>query len=113
MLELPTGDRRGGFNPLGGVAVVADTTWAAIQGRNALMAEWEDGANSDYNSEAYRAELEETVKNPAKPVRSKGDVDAAFAAAAQTVTADYYVPHIAHAQMEPPARARPIRRRQA
>lgn len=103
VLELPIGDRKGGYNPLGGVAVVADNTWAALQGRAALNVEWDDGANADYNSQAYRAELENVVKQPQRVVREKGDVDAAFAAAATTVSADYYVPHIAHAQMEPPA----------
>ncbi len=108
VLELPAGDRpapgnQGGFNPLGGVAVVADNTWAAIQGRNALEIEWEDGANADYDSAAYRAELEASVKEPQRVVREKGDVEAAFAGASNVVTADYYVPHLAHAQMEPPA----------
>ncbi len=103
VLPLPIGDRKGGFNPLGGVAIVADNTWAAISGRNVLSVEWEDGDNADYDSQAYRAALEDVVKRPQRVVREKGDVDGAFAAAAKTVTADYYVPHIAHAQMEPPA----------
>ncbi|NNE39999.1 MAG: xanthine dehydrogenase family protein molybdopterin-binding subunit [Marinicaulis sp.] len=103
VLKLPVGKREGGFNPLVGVAVVADNTWAAIEGRRALNIEWEEGANADYDSASYRAELEASVKSPQRVVRDKGDVDAAFASAAQTLTADYYVPHIAHAQMEPPA----------
>lgn len=102
VLELPTGSPAQ-FNPLGGVAVVADNTWAALQGRNALDIEWEDGGNADYDSQAYRAELEATVKSPQRVVREKGDVNGALASAAQTVTAGYYVPHLAHAQMEPPA----------
>ncbi|MEL7488333.1 MAG: molybdopterin cofactor-binding domain-containing protein, partial [Pseudomonadota bacterium] len=40
VMELPIGDRKGGFNPLGGVAVIAENTWAAIEGRNALSIEW-------------------------------------------------------------------------
>ena len=103
VLEMPIGDRQGGFNPLGGVAVVADNTWAAIRGRNALSIEWEESGNADYDSAAYRQELEATVSAPQRSVRNKGDIDAAFATAANVVTADYYVPHIAHAQMEPPA----------
>ncbi|MEO1135870.1 MAG: molybdopterin cofactor-binding domain-containing protein, partial [Pseudomonadota bacterium] len=108
VLELPASNRsapgnQGGFNPLGGVAVVADNTWAAIQGRNALQIEWQDGDNADYDSQAYRAELEATVRSPQRVVREKGDVDAAFASAAQVTSAEYYVPHLAHAQMEPPA----------
>ncbi|MEL7488789.1 MAG: molybdopterin cofactor-binding domain-containing protein, partial [Pseudomonadota bacterium] len=56
-----------------------------------------------YDTASYRATLEETVKSPQKVVRESGDVEAAFASAAKTVEADYYVPHLAHAQMEPPA----------
>ncbi|WP_411820063.1 molybdopterin cofactor-binding domain-containing protein [Hyphococcus formosus] len=103
VLEMPVGDRKGGFNPVGGIAVVAENTWAAIQGRNALSIKWSDGDNSDYDSAEYRKELEAAVATPQKIIRNKGDVDAAFKNAAQIVTADYYVPHLAHAQMEPPA----------
>ncbi|WP_411818575.1 molybdopterin cofactor-binding domain-containing protein [Hyphococcus sp. DH-69] len=103
VLEMPVGDRKGGFNPVGGIAVVAENTWAAIQGRNALSIEWSDGDNSDYDSAEYRKELEAAVATPQKIIRNKGDIDAAFKNAAQIVTADYYVPHLAHAQMEPPA----------
>jgi len=108
VLELPASSRpvdasQGGFNPLGGIAIVADNTWAAIEGRNALFIEWDDGGNAAYDTTRYRAELEATVKVPQKAVRDKGDVETAFEQAAQIVSADYYVPHIAHAQMEPPA----------
>jgi isoquinoline 1-oxidoreductase beta subunit len=92
-----------GFLPLGGVAVVATNTWAAIQGRNKLNITWDDGANQTYDSTAYRAELEAAVKQPGKVVRNEGDVDRGLAQAARRVTADYYVPHLAHATMEPPA----------
>ena len=104
VLEMPLAEERvGGFNPLRGVAVIADNTWSAIEGRNALSIEWEENGNADYNSAAYKEELLTSVRSPQRVVRDKGDVDAAFASAAQTVTAEYYVPHISHAQMEPPA----------
>lgn len=92
-----------GFLPLGGVAVVATNTWAAIQGRNKLTITWDDGPNQTYDSTAYRAELEAAVKQPGTVVRNEGDVDKGLAQAARRVTADYYVPHLAHATMEPPA----------
>ena len=47
-----------GFQPLGGIAVIADNTWAAFQGRQKLKIAWENGANASYNSDAYRKELE-------------------------------------------------------
>ena len=92
-----------GFRALGGVAVVARNTWAAIQGRSKLNITWDDGPNISYDSATFRTTLEATVKRPAKVIRNEGDVDQALARAARRVTADYYVPHLAHATMEPPA----------
>ena len=91
------------FNPLGGVAVIANNTWAAMQGRNALKIVWDDGPNAGYDSVAYRAKLEEAARKPARVVRDDGDFTAVAAAAAKRITAEYYLPHLAHASMEPPA----------
>jgi isoquinoline 1-oxidoreductase beta subunit len=91
------------FNPLGGVAVIATNTWAAIQGRSALKIVWDDGPNGSYDSVAYRATLEEAARKPARVVRNDGDFTSAAAAAATRITAEYYLPHLAHASMEPPA----------
>ncbi len=93
------------FNPLGGVAVIANNTWAAIQGREALKIVWDDGPNASYDSVAYRATLEAAANKPGKVVRNEGDFTAAAAGAAKRVTAQYYLPHLAHASMEPPAAA--------
>ncbi len=92
-----------GYQPLGGVAVVADNTWSAIQARQQLKIEWTRGPNADYDSLAYRARIEAACKQPGKAVRTEGDADKALASAAKRFTADYYVPHLAHAPMEPPA----------
>src|SRR6185295_6064088 len=91
------------FNPLGGVAVLARNTWAAMQGRRALKITWDDGPNASYDSVAYKAALEESARKPAKVVRNDGDFDKAAAAAAKRHQAEYYIPHLAHATMEPPA----------
>jgi len=91
------------FQPLGGVAVVADHTWAALQGRDALVVEWEHGANAAYDSKAYEQSLRAAVKTPGTVIRQVGDVDAALASASKVVSAEYYVPHLVHAPMEPPA----------
>ena len=91
------------FNPLGGVAVVAKNTWAALKGREALKIVWDDGPNKSYDSKAYRAMLEEQVRKPGKVERNDGDADAALKSAARVITAEYYAPHLAHATMEPPA----------
>ena len=89
------------FQPLGGVAVVANSTWAAFQGRKKLKVEWNNGDNATHDSERYKAELLETAKKPGKVVRNLGDVDAAFSKG-KIVEASYYVPLLAHATMEPP-----------
>ncbi|HJZ31613.1 MAG TPA: molybdopterin cofactor-binding domain-containing protein [Hyphomicrobiaceae bacterium] len=91
------------FAPLGGVAVIAKSTWAALKGRDALKITWDDGPNKVYDSKAYRAQLEASVKQPGKVERNIGDVDKALASAAKVITAEYYAPHIHHATMEPPA----------
>ena len=91
------------FEPLGGIAVVATNTWAAMQGRDKLKITWNDGPNDNYTTSTYRAALLETARKPGKVVRAHGDVDAAMKSAAKRIEADYYIPHIAHATMEPPA----------
>ncbi|VTZ51677.1 Isoquinoline 1-oxidoreductase, beta subunit [Methylocella tundrae] len=91
------------FQPLGGVAVIAKSTWAAMKGREKLNIVWDDGPNAAYDSAAFRAELEKAARKPGKVVRSQGDVDAAFATAPKRVSAEYYVPHLAQAPMEPMA----------
>ncbi|HEY0572123.1 MAG TPA: xanthine dehydrogenase family protein molybdopterin-binding subunit [Enterovirga sp.] len=91
------------FMPLGGVAVVARNTWAALKARDALKITWDDGPNASYDTTAFRAELEKAVRAPGKVVRNQGDVDAALASAKTRVTAEYFIPHLAQAPMEPPA----------
>ncbi|MET0851035.1 MAG: molybdopterin cofactor-binding domain-containing protein [Candidatus Rokuibacteriota bacterium] len=91
------------FNPVGGVAVIARNTWAAMQGRRALKITWDDGPNAVYDSAAYKASLEDSAHKAGKVVRNDGDFTAAAASAARRVEAEYYIPHLAHATMEPPA----------
>src|ERR1700689_474993 len=90
------------FQPLGGVAVIARNTGAAIKGRDALKIGWEDGANKVYDSAEYRKALEEASRKPGQVGRDQGDIDAAIKGAAKVITAEYYLPHLAHASMEPP-----------
>lgn len=91
------------FAPLGGVAVVATNTDAAIKGRDGLNVQWEPGPNGSYDSTAFRAEMEQTAEAPGNVLRDQGDWDAAKAAAARTIARTYYQAHMAHATMEPPA----------
>jgi isoquinoline 1-oxidoreductase subunit beta len=103
VVRMPDWAPPAGFQPLGGVAVVADHTWAAIQGRKALVVEWEDGPNASYDSDAYRQSLRAAVNAPGTVIRQVGDVDAALAGAAKVVSAEYHLSHLVHTPMEPPA----------
>ncbi|MFW9269333.1 molybdopterin cofactor-binding domain-containing protein [Pseudomonas sp. NR3] len=89
------------FQPLGGVAVVAKNTWAAIKGRDALKIQWDDGPNAGYDSIAYRKELEAAALKPGKVLRSTGDLDGALTQADSTLDASYYLPHLSQSPMEP------------
>jgi len=91
------------FQALGGVAVIADNTWAAMQGRKKLKVDWDLGQNATYDTTEYKKLLQETVRKPGTPERNVGDVDKAFASATKTHEAEYWVPHLSHAPMEPPA----------
>ncbi len=90
------------FQPLGGVAVIADNTFAAFKGRKNLKIEWDNGSNASYNSTDYKKELLATARQPGKVVFNVGDPDAEFAKGGKIIEAEYYAPHLAHASMEPP-----------
>jgi isoquinoline 1-oxidoreductase beta subunit len=90
------------FQPLGGVAVIADNTWSAFKGRNQLKVEWDNGANASYTSAEYKKELQATSRQPGKVIHTVGDPDAEFAKGGKVFEAEYFAPHLAHASMEPP-----------
>jgi isoquinoline 1-oxidoreductase beta subunit len=89
------------FKALGGVAVVGDSTWSALQGRRALGVTWSDSPNASFDSAAFKTMLTGAVKTPGQVTRDQGNVDAALAAG-KTHEATYYTPLLAHAPMEPP-----------
>ncbi len=103
VIEVPGAPPPSGFMPLGGLAVIASSTWAAIKGREALKVTWSASPNDKYDSAVYRTELEGAVRAEGKTVRSLGDAPGALASAGKKIEAEYYAPHIAHAPMEPPA----------
>jgi isoquinoline 1-oxidoreductase subunit beta len=105
VIEIPGTPGPALFAPLNGVAILAEDTWIAIKARQALRIEWNDGPHGTYDSAAYRTELEQAARKPGQVLREAGDVDATMAKAARKVEAEYYLPHIAHATMEPPSAA--------
>jgi len=91
------------FQAHGGVGVLADSTWAAIQGKKKLKIEWTDSEHQSYSSDPYKAELQASSRKPGKVVREIGNVDEVFRKGGKMIEAEYYAPMLAHASMEPPA----------
>jgi isoquinoline 1-oxidoreductase subunit beta len=84
-----------------GIAVLADNTWAAIQGRNALVVKWDEGlAASESSAELHKQFLANAAK-PGKVVRNDGDADSVLASSPKKIEAVYELPFAAHACMEP------------
>ena len=100
VVEIPPTGPEGAFAP-GGVAVVAESTWAALEGRKALGVEWDHGPNQGESSATLRAQMEKAVSAPGTVCRNDGDCDAALAGATKKVEAVYELPFVAHACMEP------------
>ena len=84
-----------------GVAVVADNTWAAMQGRRALDVKWDEGPNAGLSSENISKLFAEQMEKTGAEARKEGDAAAALAGAAQKLEATYEAPYLAHATMEP------------
>ena len=103
VVKIPHTPMPAKFAPLGGVAVVANSTWAALKGREALKVTWDDGVNKSYNSDTYKAAMQATARKPGKIERNEGDVDKALAGAVKVIEREYYIPHGVHVPMEPPA----------
>jgi isoquinoline 1-oxidoreductase beta subunit len=84
-----------------GVAVVADNTWAAMQGRKALKIEWDDTAFPHHSTEELYAKMREQVKGEMISFRTMGNTTSAFAKAEKKVEATYETPYESHSCMEP------------
>jgi isoquinoline 1-oxidoreductase beta subunit len=84
-----------------GLAVIADNTWAAMQGRRALDVKWDEGPNANASSESISKLFADQMAKPAAEARKEGDAVSALAGAAQKIEAVYEAPYLAHATMEP------------
>src|SRR5947209_1186675 len=99
VLEIKTSGR--GASTSGGVVVLADNSWAAIQGRKALEVKWDEGAAANESSEELHKQFLENASKPGKALRNDGDADAALASASKKLEAVYELPFAAHVCMEP------------
>lgn len=83
-----------------GVAVVATSTWAALQARSALTIEWRPGRHAGFDSDAFEREVVASLERASFKVRHEQDAAAALASAATRHTATYVFPFQAHAPLE-------------
>jgi isoquinoline 1-oxidoreductase beta subunit len=90
------------YKPLGGVVVVAENTWAALEGRKALDVTWENGGNADYDSHTYNQDMLERARTKGKVRRESGQLDNALKQAKKIIAVDYVVPLLSHTPMETP-----------
>jgi isoquinoline 1-oxidoreductase beta subunit len=84
-----------------GVAVVADGFWPALQGRRALALDWDAGPGAALSTVELQRQFADLARTPGLPARQEGNVQAALAQATQTLKAEYALPYLAHAPMEP------------
>jgi isoquinoline 1-oxidoreductase subunit beta len=84
-----------------GIAVVADSFWRAKTALEVMPVEWELGTHANANSETFRKTFREGLERTGVVAKEEGDALAAIKAAAKVVEADYEVPYLAHACMEP------------
>jgi isoquinoline 1-oxidoreductase beta subunit len=99
-----------GASTTGGIAVVAENSWAAMQGRKALQIQWNEGAAVSESSEELHKQFAENAAKPGKVLRNDGDADTSLASASknkgrgpypQKIEAAYELPLAAHVCMEP------------
>jgi CO/xanthine dehydrogenase Mo-binding subunit len=83
-----------------GMAVVAESTWAAFKGARALTIQWQPGGFTMGSDEIF-AHLARVAQSPGVVTRTEGDADAALARASKRLDAVYEAPYLAHATMEP------------
>ncbi len=84
-----------------GVAVIAERFWPAKVGRDKLVIEWDLGPNAGLSTEQMTRDFAEQAKSPGAIAKKTGDPESALKTAAKTITAEYDVPYLAHAMMEP------------
>src|SRR5712692_3927682 len=99
VIQFETSGR--GASTTGGIAVLADNSWAAIQGRNALAVEWEEGPAATESTTELQKQFLANAAKPGKIVRNEGDADSALSSSPKKLEAIYELPFAPHACMEP------------
>jgi len=99
VIQFETSGR--GASTTGGIAVLADNSWAAIQGRKALAVKWDEGPAAKESSADLHKQFLANAAKPGKVVRNDGDADSALASSPKKIEAAYEFPFAPHACMEP------------
>src|SRR5690606_9798299 len=84
-----------------GFAVVADNSWRAMQARDAVAAEWNEAPEPGFDETVLWKRFGDAITGDGRSAHSTGDVDKALGAAATVIAAEYRLPFLAHATMEP------------
>ncbi len=84
-----------------GVAILADDTWSAMRGREALPVDWDDAGAESRSTDSILTEYREIAQRPGVLALDRGDVESALGGAAQTLDYEYTFPYLAHTPMEP------------
>ncbi len=103
VIRIPAPDPAQGLiaNLAAGVAVVADDTWAAKKGRDALKVSWSPGPWRKDSTDALEQSALQALDNAGDSARQDGDFAAARNNASRVIEADYHMPFLAHCTMEP------------
>jgi isoquinoline 1-oxidoreductase subunit beta len=99
VIQFETSGR--GASTTGGIAVLADNSWAAIQGRKALAVKWDEGPAAKESTADLHKQFLANASKPGKVVRNDGDADSALASSPKKIEAAYEFPFAPHACMEP------------
>lgn len=100
VMELPRIEKP--FGSLGGIVVIANNTWSALKGKEALEIIWDNGPNESYSSELYMERITNNVLQKGKEIKNDGNINTAFKKAHKIIESTYQLPHLAHAPMEVP-----------
>lgn len=99
-VELPYSGLPSGYDRiLGGIAVIATNTWAAIKGREKLKITWDEGQNANYTARKAQEDMLAGFDQNTAIKTNLGEINNSEI----NLQAEYYIPHYTHAPMEPPA----------
>jgi isoquinoline 1-oxidoreductase beta subunit len=99
VIQFETSGR--GASTTGGIAVLADNSWAAMQGRKALAVKWDEGPAAKESTAELHKQFLANASKPGKVVRNDGDADSVLASSPKKIEAAYEFPFAPHACMEP------------